>query len=156
MSDVGELLRRAMADKSAEVGRRYTLRDLDRESGVDYTLLSHVIAGRQRATPEALCAWSKALQPHLDMDAALLAAGHPPTDPAKAGAWRRLWRLTSEQWAELERWVGERVTEREAGEQGGEEQQQDEPPAQTQGAVTGGAVGSGGGAGGGVHGFPRG
>ena len=127
------MLQRAMDARGQKLGRTYTLDDLGRESGTDFSLASKVMTGRRRPTREALEAWAKVLSPHLDLDAALIAAGHAPADQRKAGILRQAWRLSTEQWAQFERWVGERATHDEAEGDAGEEHKQadseDEPPA---------------------------
>lgn len=128
------MLLRAMEARGAEVGRRYTILDLAAESHTHFTAVSQATTGKRQPTRAALEAWSAALSPHFDLDAALIAAGHPPADGRKAGVLRRMWQLTSEQWAEVERWLGERATERAdegAGDERGSGEGDDEATAQS-------------------------
>lgn len=110
MERLADLVQRAMTAKAVASGSRYTVRRLAQDSGMHWTHAANVLRGKRRPTREVLEAWSVALSPDLDLDEALMAAGHPPTDERKWSVVARLWRLGGEQWADLERWIGERVT----------------------------------------------
>lgn len=109
MDGLKGLVQRAVRAKAAEQGQ-YSLRQLADDSGMHWTHVSNVLRGKRRPTRDVLEAWAVALSPHLDLDEALMAAGQPPTEEGKFRLIARLWQLTGEQWADLERWVGERVT----------------------------------------------
>jgi len=128
---VGVMLRAAMDARSRELGRTYTLYDLAADSHQHFTLASKVMVGERKPTRAALEAWAEALSPHFDLDAGLLAAGLPPADAKKAGVLGELWRLTAEQWAQLERWVGERATRDEPSKEGKKADGDDEAAAET-------------------------
>jgi len=76
------MLLEALEAKSREVGRKYSYRDLERDSGVNYSLVSKVVRGKSPASREALEAWGKALHPHLQIDLALVEAGFLPETPS--------------------------------------------------------------------------
>lgn len=109
MNGLKVLVQRAVRAKAAERGQ-YSLRQLADDSGMHWTHVSNVLRGKRRPTRDVLEAWAIALSPHLDLDEALMAAGQPPTEERKFRLVARLWQLTGEQWADLERWVGERVS----------------------------------------------
>lgn len=76
------MLKEALEAKRREIGGRYSYRDLERDSGINYSLASKVIRGKSPATREALEAWGKALAPHFPLNLALVDAGYAPADPS--------------------------------------------------------------------------
>jgi hypothetical protein len=104
-SEFGRLLAEAIRRKAQETGR-YSLRDLQRDSGNDFTYPSKVIRMGLTPSREAIEAWSRALHPYLPLEEALIAAGYIP----ERGPWRQALldavRSTAEQrTAELGRWL---------------------------------------------------
>ena len=127
---VGEMLQEAMRRKANELGGQYSYRDLERDSGVNYSYASKVIHGTQRPSRDVVHAWSRALAPYLPLDEALVAAGYLPTDSRKARVIEHIVRLTAEQWEELERRVFRFTLEEAPGpEAKGEGERADEPSA---------------------------
>jgi hypothetical protein len=85
---LGEMLQEALARKASDLGR-YSYRDLERDSKVNYSYVSKAISGR-RPSREVIHAWSQALSPYLPEDEALVAAGYLPEVGRRASALRRL------------------------------------------------------------------
>src|SRR5579883_3156501 len=88
------MLREAMQQKARALGqRRYTYRELERDSGVHFTYAQKAVRYGIVPRQEIIAAWSRALAPYFPLDEALLAAGYLPNDPEKRRAIQRIWRL---------------------------------------------------------------
>lgn len=120
---MSQLVREAIEAKRRDMGGRYTLRELSAESNVDFSLLSKIARGERQATRQVVLSVARALEPHLKVDEALLAGGYAPSDRT-SGVLRLLLRLPEERWAELEEWIGERLTYEQAGEESDPDQRQ--------------------------------
>ncbi|HXI17023.1 MAG TPA: hypothetical protein VNM48_11690, partial [Chloroflexota bacterium] len=111
------MLLEALEAKSREQGRKYSYRDLERDSGINYSLVSKVVRGKAPASKEAIVAWGHALHPHLPVDVALMDAGFMPESPSLREQLREIVMR-----AQLK--AGEFVTERETKKQGAQQQRQ--------------------------------
>lgn len=98
------MLREALRAKSQELGREYSYRDLERDSGVNYSYVSKVVHGT-RPSRAIVRAWSEALTPYFPLDAALVAAGHAPEDPRRANIMRHIAELPGKALAEIEDFI---------------------------------------------------
>ncbi len=95
--ELSPMLREAMQQKARALGqRRYTYRELERDSGVHFTYAQKAIKHGLRPSREIITSWSKALAPYFPLDEALIAAGYLPDDPAKRRAIQRIWRLPAD------------------------------------------------------------
>lgn len=84
VSDFGSMLAEAMRCKARSLGvRRYTFRDLARDSDTHYTTGHKAVKyGQVPNDDDIIAAWSRALAPCFPLDAALIAA-HLPSSPSK-------------------------------------------------------------------------
>lgn len=129
------MLREALDAKSRELGGRYTLRDLARDSSVHFTQASKVMLGERRPTREVLTAWAHALHPYFPLDEALLSAGYAPSDPRKRELIRRMLAAGDDRWSDLERIIGNLLSDQQRAEQQpddeGEDQGRHEAPSRS-------------------------
>jgi transcriptional regulator with XRE-family HTH domain len=95
---VGTMLAEALRAKSIEIGEDYSYRDLQRDTGVNYSYVSKVVNGKAKPSRTVLRKWARALAPYLQLDAALIWSGYLPDDPEKAGIFREMASWSGEQW----------------------------------------------------------
>lgn len=99
----GSLLLEAMARKGAETGARYSYRDLERDSGVNYSHAARVVRGGRRPSRELVESLANALRPYLPLDQALIAAGYLPESERGRDLVRQLWPQLQRASEEVER-----------------------------------------------------
>ena len=95
---VGTMIAEALRAKSIELGKEYSYRDLQRDTGVHYSYVSKVVHGKGKPSREVLRKWARALSPYLQLDAALIWSGYLPDDPDKAGIFREMAGWSRDQW----------------------------------------------------------
>lgn len=128
---MASLLELALAAKSAAHGRRYTYRELSDDSGVDYSYVSKILRGRSRPSEAILEAWSKALDPHFPLDAALVAAGYTPASQDRRRLTKRIAEAPAQFISDIEREVDallERLTNRDARKEHQDQQHSEKQP----------------------------
>lgn len=79
MTEIGALLDEAMRRKREDVPD-YGYRELGRDSDVHFTYAQKVVKGTRHPSRDMLRAWSRALDPYLPLDKALVAAGYMPEE----------------------------------------------------------------------------
>lgn len=104
---VGHLLEQALRAKTAELGEEYSYRDLERDSGVNFSYASKVIRGGLKPSSAVIKAWARALYPHFPEDQAMLAAGHVPDNAMIQRMLDRLVAWPRDRWGDLEARIGE-------------------------------------------------
>ncbi len=77
-----DLLTEAMRRKAAANGGVYSLHDLEADSRVSFSYISKVRRGLRHPSPDVIAALSRALDPYLPLDEALLTAGYAPRSPS--------------------------------------------------------------------------
>lgn len=95
----------ALEAKAREVGGKYSYRDLERDSGVNYSYVSKVKGG-EIPSKQVLLAWSQALGPHFPYEEALISAGYLPDDAGLRQIVRRLLNAPKEVRQRIERELG--------------------------------------------------
>lgn len=94
-TELEKLLRTAIEAKSRDLSppgtyHRLSRRELQEMAHVEHSEISNAMSGNRRPKPDTLRKLADALAPYLDIDQALIAAGHTPQSPAFLDLLRRL------------------------------------------------------------------
>lgn len=131
--ELGQLLERGMAARSAARGAEYTVVDLARDAELDFSYVARVLRAERQPAREFVMVLARALAPYVSEDDALLAAGYAPSDRQLVELARRIARMGGDGLARIEAVIGEWVSEQpgkeQAGKEGGGAEREDTPAA---------------------------
>ena len=79
-SEIGDLIREAMRRKGEALGKRYTFRELEADTGVNYAYAARVANGERQPSRAMVRAIWVGLRPYLSLEEAMVAAGYVEPD----------------------------------------------------------------------------